>query len=101
MAQYSNPENETQQNEQVEATPEPTPTTELQNVGENIDLVGGRVLETPDFVELALQGFSEDQLKAMLKLRRRYNQTEENEITPEFKRLRFARFLARSGKIEG
>ncbi len=99
MAQQSNPENET---EQTEANPqeEQGPTTELQNVGENIDLVGGRVLEVPDFVELALQGFSEDELKRILKLRRRYNDTEENELTPEYKRLRFARYLYSEGKIE-
>ncbi len=95
MAQYSNQENETEQN------PEETPTTELTNVGANIDLIGGRVLNGPDFIELASQGFSEGQLKQILKLRRRYNETEENEVTPEFKRLRFARFLYSSGKIEG
>jgi hypothetical protein len=95
MAQYSNQENETEQD------PEETPTTELTNVGENIDLIGGRVLNGPDFIELASQGFSEGQLKQILKLRRRYNETEENEVTPEFKRLRFARFLYSSGKIEG
>lgn len=94
MAQFSDQEKETEE-------PEETPTTELQNVGENIDLVGGRILNGPDFVELALQGFSEGQLKDMLRLRRRYNETEENEITPEFKRLRFARYLHDSGKIEG
>jgi hypothetical protein len=95
MAQYSNQENETEQD------PEETPTTELTNVGENIDLIGGRVLNGPDFIELASLGFSEGQLKQILKLRRRYNETEENEVTPEFKRLRFARFLYSSGKIEG
>lgn len=95
MAQYSNQENE------IEQDPEETPTTELTNVGENIDLIGGRVLNGPDFVELASQGFSEGQLKQILKLRRRYNETEENEVTPEFKRLRFARFLYSSGKIKG
>jgi hypothetical protein len=95
MAQYSNQEHETEQD------PEETPTTELTNVGENIDLIGGRVLNGPDFIELASQGFSEGQLKQILKLRRRYNETEENEVTPEFKRLRFARFLYSSGKIEG
>jgi hypothetical protein len=95
MAQYSNQENETEQD------PEETPTTELTNVGENIDLIGGRVLNGPDFIELASQGFSEGQLKQILKLRRRYNETEENEVTPEFKRLRFARFLYSSGNIEG
>jgi hypothetical protein len=95
MAQYSNQENETEQD------PEETPTTELTNVGENIDLIGGRVLNGPDFIELASQGFSEGQLKQILKLRRRYNETEENEVTPEFKRLRFARFLYSSGKIGG
>ncbi len=95
MAQYKDPEDVTEQD------PEETPTTELTNVGENIDLVGGRVFNAPDFVELASQGFSEEQLKRILKLRRRYNETEENEVTPEFKRLRFARFLYSSGKIEG
>ncbi|MDB5081840.1 MAG: hypothetical protein JWP00_3764 [Chloroflexi bacterium] len=95
MAQYSDQEKDTEQN------PEETPTAELTNVGENIDLVGGRVITAPDFVELASQGFSEGQLKDILKLRRRYNETEENEVTPEFKRLRFARFLYSSGKIEG
>ena len=94
MAQYSDREKEI-------GEPEETPKTELTNVGENIDLVGGRVLHGPDFVELASQGFSEGQLKDILRLRRRYNETEENEITPEFKRLRFARFLHESGKIEG
>ena len=96
MAQYKDQEDETEQDPE-----EKTPTTELTNVGENIDLVGGRVFNGPDFVELASQGFSEGQLKQILKLRRRYNETEENEVTPEFKRLRFARFLYSSGKIEG
>ncbi len=95
MAQQSNPENET---DQVLAESE---VTQLHTVGENIDLVGGRVLNAPDFVELALQGFSEGELKRILKLRRRYNETEENELTPEFKRLRFARFLYNEGRIEG
>lgn len=94
MAQFSDQEKEIEE-------PEETPKTELTNVGENIDLVGGRLLNGPDFVELASQGFSESQLKQILRLRRRYNETEENEITPEFKRLRFARFLHESGKIEG
>jgi hypothetical protein len=97
MAQYNNQEREA---EQAGDNPEQGKTTELENVGENIDLVGGRVLNTPDFVELALQGFSEDQLKQMLRLRRRYNETEENELTPEHKRLRFARYLYSSGKIK-
>ena len=94
MAQYKDQEDETEQD------PEETPTTELTNVGENIDLVGGRVINGPDFVELASQGFSEGQLKQILKLRRRYNETEENELTPEHKRLRFARYLYSSGKIK-
>ena len=95
MAQQSNPENETQSVE-----PE-AQATEMHTIGENIDLKGGRVLDVPDFVELALQGFSEGELKQMLRLRRRYNETDENEVTPEFKRLRFARFLFNEGKIEG
>ncbi len=97
MAHHSNPENET---EQTDRNPEQGQTAELSNIGENIDLVGGRVLNTPDFVELALQGFSESELKQILKLRRRYNETTENELTPEFKRLRFARYLYGAGKIE-
>lgn len=92
MAQHTNPENEV---EQVNATE----ITELCNVGENIDQAGGRVLHIPDFVELASQGFSEDQLKGLLRLRRRYNETEENEITPEFKRLRFYRYLVSEGRM--
>ncbi|HEX2916458.1 MAG TPA: hypothetical protein VH186_37205 [Chloroflexia bacterium] len=98
MAQHNNPENDCTE---VEQTQEHSETTELQNVGENLDMVGGRVLDIPDFVDLALQGFSEGELKSFLKLRRRYNETEENEVTPEFKRLRFARFLYDSGKIQG
>ena len=74
-------------------------TTNLSNVGENIDLVGGRNLDVPDFVELALQGFSEGELKHILRLRRRYNENEENELTHEFKRLRFARYLYKEGRI--
>ena len=97
MAQHPNPESET---DQTANNSEQSDTTELQNVGENIDQVGGRVLDVPDFVELALQGFSENELKQILKLRRRYNDNDENEVTPEFKRLRFARYLYSSGKLE-
>ena len=93
MAQQSDPEKEVEQ-----VQPE---VVELSNVGDNLDLIGGRVLNSPDFVELALQGFSEGELKQILRLRRRYNETEENELTPEFKRLRFARFLYSEGRIEG
>ncbi len=96
MAQHSNPEQEI---EQGEPEPQAEETTELTNVGENIDQKGGRVIEVPDFVDLALQGFSDDQLKSILKLRRRYNETDENEITFEFKRLRFARYLYKQGRI--
>src|SRR4051812_24294524 len=97
MAQHTNPESNT---DQTADNSEQGATTELQNVGENIDQVGGRMLNAPDFVELALQGFSEDELKQILKLRRRYNNTTENELTPEFKRLRFARYLYSAGKLE-
>ena len=97
MAQHSNPESETDQTADNQAQAN---TTELQNVGENIDQAGGRVLDIPDFVELALQGFSEDELKKILKLRRRYHNTAENELTTEFKRWRFARYLYSSGKLE-
>lgn len=99
MAQYKDQENEIEEN--PEEIPSSELTNEVTNVGENIDLVGGRMLNGPDFVELASQGFSEGQLKDILRLRRRYNTTEENEVTPEFKRLRFARFLYSNGKIEG
>lgn len=94
MAHQLNPDNEMQEVEQ--ATGEKT---ELHTIGENIDQIGGRVLQIPDFVELAAQGFSEGQLKDMLRLRRRYNETEENEITPEFKRLRFYRYLYKEGRM--
>jgi hypothetical protein len=97
MSQHINPESETNQ---VASNQEQGATTELQNVGENIDPVGGRVLNVPDFVELASQGFSEGELKQLLKLRRRYQENDENEVTHEYKRLRFARYLYSSGKLE-
>ncbi len=97
MANQINPESECDQ--RPEET-EQAGATELLNVGENLDMKGGRVLEIPDFVELALQGFSENELKDILKLRRRYNETSENEITPEFKRLRFARYMYGSGRMK-
>jgi hypothetical protein len=73
---------------------------EVENVGENLDLKGGRVIHVPDFVELATQGFSEGELKDMLRLRRRYNEGEDYEITPEHKRLSFARWMYQQGKLE-
>ncbi len=97
MAQHTNPNNEA---DKMINNEEQGETAELQNVGESIDQAGGRVMDAPDFVELALQGFSEHELKSILKLRRRYNETLENEITPEFKRLRFARYLYSAGKLE-
>ncbi len=68
------------------------------SIGENIDLKGGRVIGVPDFVELAEQGFSEEELKRIVLLRKRYNQGD-HEVTPEHLRLRFARYLYDSGKI--
>jgi hypothetical protein len=68
------------------------------SIGENIDLKGGRVIDVPDFIDLAEQGFSEDELKRIVQLRKRYNQGD-HEVTPEHLRLRFARYLYDSGKI--
>jgi hypothetical protein len=49
---------------------------------------------------LATAGFSEAELKDILRLRRRYNDGKVNELTPEYKRLQFARWLYRQGKID-
>jgi hypothetical protein len=88
------------ENNNQEAVENVTDTTELNTevVGENIDLKGGRVLNVPDFVDLAEMGFSEDELIRILKLRRRFEQGD-HEATPEVIRLRFARFLFERGKI--
>ena len=66
--------------------------------GASLDLLGGRVI--PDFYDLATAGFSEAELKDILRLRRRYNDGKVNELTPEYKRLQFARWLYRQGKID-
>lgn len=95
MAQYTNNERNVEQNgndEQVKV--------ELDNIAENIDLKGGRVLNVPDFVELATQGFSEGELKDILRLRRRYEEGNDYELTHEYKRLRFAQWLYKEGKLE-
>ena len=95
MEQYtdkgSNPENEIQLNiadthPQIGVSPHV------------IDELGGRV--SPDFYDLATAGFSESELKDMLRLRRQYKEGEVNELTPEYKRLQFARWLYKQGKID-
>ncbi len=92
-------QNNTENSEEQMANVAQTAEIDTNSVGENIDLKGGRVLEVPDFVELATMGFSEDELKSILRLRRRF-QEGDHEATPEHIRLRFARFLFESGKIE-
>ncbi|MEI7554030.1 hypothetical protein [Candidatus Chlorohelix sp.] len=72
---------------------------EITTVGENLDLKGGQVVNAPDFVDLLMMGFSEDELKLLLKLRRRFEQGE-HDVTPEIIRLRFAKFLYENGKID-
>ncbi len=93
MAHYTN-------NEKEQADKEEHVTVEVEAVGENLDLKGGRVLNVPDFVELATQGFSEGELKNILRLRRRYESGNDNEITPEYKRLQFVQWLYNQGKLE-
>ena len=96
MDQYigkgSNPENEVQPQLNIAET-----STEIGIAGNTIDELGGRV--SPDFYDLAVAGFSENELKDMLRLRRQYNEGQVNELTPEYKRLQFARWLYRQGKI--
>ena len=58
------------------------------------------MLNVPDFVELATQGFSEGELKDILRLRRRYEEGNDYELTPEYKRLRFAQWLYNEGKLQ-
>ncbi len=94
MEKYLNQEQHTENNEdKVQETSEIEGT-----VGENLDLKGGRVLQVPDFIELASMGFSEDELKSILRLRRRFEQGD-HEATPEHIRLRFGRYLFENGKI--
>ncbi len=94
MEKYINQEQNTENNEDnVQQTSEMGTT-----VGENLDLKGGRVLNVPDFIELASMGFSEDELKSILRLRRRFEQGD-HESTPEHIRLRFGRYLFENGKI--
>ncbi|MEI6045872.1 MAG: hypothetical protein WCS37_16105 [Chloroflexota bacterium] len=96
MAQYTNDERDMEQTgsgEQIRV--------EVDAIGENIDLKGGRVLNIPDFVELATQGFSEGELKDILRLRRRYENSNDYELTAEYKRLRFAKWLYKQGKLDG
>ena len=96
MAQYRNDERNVAQagnQDQVQV--------KVDAIGENIDLKGGRVLNIPDFVELATQGFSEGELKDILRLRRRFETGTDYELTPEYKRLQFAKWLHDQGKLEG
>jgi hypothetical protein len=75
-------------------------TTEIKelNVGETLDVKGGRFMPAPDFVELAALGFSEGELSTILRMRQRF-EAGDSEFTPEHKRLRFARWLYQNGKI--
>jgi hypothetical protein len=57
-----------------------------------------KTAHAPDFVDMALMGFSEDELKQLIRLRRRFEQGD-HEATPEVIRLRFARYLYENGKI--
>jgi hypothetical protein len=94
MAYYKNDERNAEKSDKEEQIK-----VEVGNVAENIDLKGGRVLNVPDFVELATQGFSEGELKDILRLRRRYENSTDYELTPEYKRLSFAKYLYDQGKI--
>lgn len=96
MEQYSNKgnnlENEAQQSSLDVAD------VNIEVAGNTIDVLGGRV--SPDFYDLASSGFSEGELKDMLRLRRQYSQGVINDLTPEYKRLQFARWLYEQGKID-
>ncbi len=94
MANYTNNERNAEQTSSEEIK------IDVGNIEENLDLKGGRVINVPDFVELATQGFSEGELKDILRLRRRYEDGKDYEITPEYKRLSFARWLYTEGKLE-
>lgn len=76
-------------------------TTEINDVAsnENLDLKGGRVLNAPDFVDLAGMGFSENELKTLVRLRRRFEEGG-SDLTPEHQRLRFARWLYQNGRLD-
>ena len=94
MEQYTNRESNAEKDVQIKID---DASVEL---GENstIDVLGGRA--TPDFYDLAASGFSENQLKDILRLRRQYNDGVVNELTTEYKRLQFARWLYKGGKLE-
>jgi len=98
MHHYTNNERNTEQANSEEQLPNTK--VDLINIGETIDLKGGQVLNVPDFVELATQGFSEDELKDILRLRRRFEVGNDYEITPEHKRLSFAKWLYEHGKLD-
>lgn len=96
MEQYTD-KSSSSQNE-VELNPLAINSASLEvNGNSNIDVLGGRVV--PDFYDLATAGFNEGELKDLLRLRSQYNKGLVNDLTEEYKRLQFARWLYQQGKI--
>jgi hypothetical protein len=59
--------------------------------------------DTPTLVEvrnLAHAGFSGDEIASLLRVKGRYQRGAYHEITPEYRRLEFARWLYRRGRLQ-